>query len=132
MKIIPILLILILSSCSNLSDEEISMVGYWEYNVGDNDYQESGYLDLRENRTYSYKIESNSTTEKITQGQKDYDGFWRVNNEYICIAKRWNGSTTFENCLWEIEVSKNNQKSLILKNSNFGGKVKLTLIGYKT
>lgn len=110
MKIILILLVLLLCACSEISDEEKSLVGYWEWEVIDDKFEESGFLDLREDRSYSYKIESKNPTERIVQEKQNYSQLWRLHNNSVCTATNWEGATIFneakvieEVCFWDVQ-----------------------------
>ncbi|MBV1928502.1 MAG: hypothetical protein KUG81_03215 [Gammaproteobacteria bacterium] len=109
MKILALALLLFLCACSSISDEEKSLLGYWEWKVTNEKYEESGFLHLREDRSYSYKIESKNRTERLIQEKHDYDQLWRLHNNGVCTATQWEEATIFksakviqEDCLWKV------------------------------
>jgi len=123
----------LLSACSEISDEETSLVGYWEWDVSNGDYAESGFLHLRGDRSYSYRIVSKNPTESVVQEKIEYFQYWRLNNNSVCTATEWESATIVkeaniiqEVCFWDVRINSKNEKYLILNAGLSNGEINAT------
>ncbi len=133
MRFIVIFIVFLLSACSKISDEEKSLVGYWEWDVSDGDNGESGFLHLRDDRSYSYRIVSKTPTERVVQEKIDYFQYWRLNKNFVCTVTEWESATIVkeeniiqEECFWEVRKNSKNEKYLTLKAGLSNGEINAT------
>ena len=87
MKKILVIIFLLLSSCTKLSEEERAVIGEWEWNIVDGEFSEKGYLKLNKNGKYMYSHTSTHSTETMTQsfGLELFE--WYVQDNKICLNR---------------------------------------------
>ena len=112
MKIFSIPILLILSACSGLSDIEHKILGYWEWELISGDFKESGFLDLRSDRSYGYEINHKNPIELLSEKYSHSElSYWRIKGGKVCTAKEWSRDSIFlkteitkEICRWDVVV----------------------------
>ncbi|QDP01415.1 hypothetical protein [Thalassotalea sp. PS06] len=133
MKYTIIYLALLLCGCSDLSKEEQDLVGYWEWNLETDGFSESGFIDLRPDRTFAYRIKSTNPTESLIDSKPDYKpSLWRVNQNSICTATHWSEGNLFtkptvheENCFWSVIKSESGEIRLTIDGGFIQQEIKL-------
>ena len=116
MRTIYIILVLLLASCERVTNEEQQLVGRWTWHLEDDGFGETGYLELRKDRTYSYLIESWNSTEKSSFSAPDVHYGWRVTDNHVCIARNFNNNRVEkEDCIWRIETDNTGSINLVIQ-----------------
>ena len=134
MKLFPFFIILLLSACTDLSNVEKSLVGYWKWELIEGDFKESGFLDLRKDRTLAYKINHKNLTETLSEERSHSSmNYWRVNDGFLCIANEWEGGSLFnevkvkkETCRWSINHDAKNNLYLEIDGGFINSKIMVT------
>ena len=113
MKIIFIIFFITLAACSKVTSDEESLIGYWQWSFSKGEFKETGFVELNDDKSYSYKIISTNSTENISVEASGHPSEWRLRNGKICIATSWQGATWFsegkvieEVCLWEVQKTR--------------------------
>ncbi len=133
MKVFLVLALIVLSACSDLSETESKLVGYWEWNLISNQFKESGFLELRADRTYAYRIESINPTEQLVENTPhDSKSYWRVKEGSVCLASEWSGGSFFdkveatkERCIWHVSSNAKNNVYLEIDGGFINDKVEV-------
>lgn len=87
MKIVYLILILSLVSCSKLTDEEKELVGKWSWDIESGAYGEKGYLNLSKSGKYSYFHESTNPTEVLSENFDQEVHSWYLQDKKICLSR---------------------------------------------
>ena len=134
MKIFSIIMLLLLSACSDLSGIEERVVGYWEWKLINGGVSESGFLDLRSDRSYAFQIDHKSAAELLSEKFSHSElSYWRIKEGKVCTASEWSGDSIFlkpeisqEKCRWNIEVASDGKLYLEMDSEFINSKVNLT------
>ncbi len=134
MKIFSIPILLVLSACSGLSDIEHKIVGYWEWELISGGFKESGFLDLRSDRSYGYEINHKNPIELLSEKYSHSElSYWRIKDGKVCTASEWSRSSIFLNaevakeiCRWRVVVDSDGKLYLEIDGGFINSKVKMT------
>ncbi len=127
MKILFLILLISISSCSKVDNEYKSLIGHWTWHVEDQGFGESGFVKLNKDKTYTYLIESWNPTEKLaldfTENNMNY---WHINNESICFSNSKNIDSILENnCIFQIKYLGNSIYKPFIKGIFLQGEIEL-------
>lgn len=121
MKLAMVAILFTLAGCTDLSEDEKSLIGRWEWSFQSENYREVGYVVLNSNRTHSFQFSSANPTEEIGQEQLESGGYWRLKDGRLCLAVEWNGGNIFKSvnvdkevCHWDL-IRNSNQILLMFK-----------------
>ncbi len=134
MKKFSIIILLVLSACSGLSNMEHELVGYWEWELIIDDIKESGFLDLRSDRSYAYQIDHKNPTELLTEKYSHRElSYWRIKDGKVCTASEWARGSMFlktevteEICRWDISLDSNGKLYLEMDSGFINSKIRVT------
>ena len=85
MRVLILFVVMFLVGCSNLSSEEESMIGGWEWSLESSQSVEKGYLILEKDRSYKYEIESKIRVESLSETSNGENSVWRLVGPKLCF-----------------------------------------------
>ena len=90
MKILYFVLLLLLFGCSNLSNDEKNLVGYWQWSIQREGFIEKGFVELKKDKTFTYRIESKIPVEGLIEEKDGTFGNWVYEDKSICFHPKGN------------------------------------------
>ncbi|MGH1540027.1 MAG: hypothetical protein ACRBHB_06375 [Arenicella sp.] len=116
MRYLIVSIMLVVSACSNLTETERRFVGNWSWYIENDGYEDSGYLRLEKDGTYTFVIKFKNPTETIENRFEENSHFkWYLTDDKVCLSL---GEKTSPVCDWSFSFDKSGNPILSFSGIN--------------